>query len=101
MQKKTSNEWFVYLLDCDGSHLYTGTTNNVSKRVNDHRSGKAPGAKFTRRFKHIELAYSVKCASKRQAYQIEYALKRKKREAKLNLIKLQLNLKQLQASLLL
>ena len=82
-----STDWFVYLLDCDGTHLYTGITGNVSRRLEDHRSGKAPGAKFTRKFKKIHIAYCVKCAGKRQAQQIECALKKKSRRIKLALIR--------------
>ena len=90
-----NNDWFVYLLDCDGTHLYTGITNNVSKRLNAHQSGKAPGAKFTRRFKNIELVYCVACANKRQAQQIESALKRTNRQVKLRVVKEGLDIEKL------
>jgi putative endonuclease len=66
----------------------------------DHRSGKASGAKFTRRFDCIEIAYCVSCASKRQAQRIEWALKRLPRKDKLAIIGRQPDMEQLSALLL-
>lgn len=38
--------WYVYVLRCGDGTLYTGTTDDVARRLAAHRAGK--GAKYTR-----------------------------------------------------
>jgi len=38
--------WFVYIIKCVDGSLYTGSTNDLEKRFEKHKSGK--GAKYTR-----------------------------------------------------
>lgn len=41
---------FVYILECDDGTYYTGITNNLERRLNEHESGKNPEAyTFSRR----------------------------------------------------
>ena len=74
--------WFVYILDCDGKAYYTGVAMDPHKRCAEHASGSPRGAKFTRRFIHIDLVYKVRAENKRQAMRIEYALKKRSRQTK-------------------
>ncbi len=37
--------WYVYIVQCKDSKLYTGITNNLKRRINAHNSGS--GGKFT------------------------------------------------------
>ena len=41
----SAKEWSVYMLRCRDGSLYTGSSNNVEKRVANHNAGK--GAKYT------------------------------------------------------
>jgi putative endonuclease len=67
--------------------IYTGYTNNPTRRLEEHRSGK--GAKFTRMYHHkIELAYLESHATQKKAMQREYFIKKKmSRAEKIALIK--------------
>lgn len=38
--------WVVYFLECRGGTIYTGSTNDLSRRLGEHRRG--VGAKYTR-----------------------------------------------------
>jgi putative endonuclease len=40
--------YFVYVVSCKGGSLYTGITTDVARRLREHLSGKAPGARYTR-----------------------------------------------------
>ena len=33
-------EWFVYMVRCQNGAIYTGITNNLSKRIDKHNLGK-------------------------------------------------------------
>ena len=46
LAKKKQQPWFVYILLCSDSTLYTGITNNINKRLEDHKKG--IGAKYTK-----------------------------------------------------
>ena len=67
--------YYVYMLKSKGikSVTYIGYTNNLTKRINLHNSGK--GAKFTRGRKWI-LIYKEKFKSKNEAISREYYIKK-------------------------
>ena len=66
--------FYVYMLRSKGIKkiTYVGYTNNLSKRINLHNSGK--GAKFTRGRKWV-LIYKEKYKSKNEAISREYYIK--------------------------
>lgn len=68
--------WFVYILECDKSSLYTGVTTDVDRRYREHLSGGVRSAKYTRSRHRVELAYCVAVEDKSLAMRIEYRLKR-------------------------
>ena len=69
--------YYVYMLKSKGVKpvTYVGYTNNLTKRINLHNSGK--GAKFTRGRKWA-LIYKEKFNSKREAISREYYIKNNK-----------------------
>ena len=75
--------WFVYILRCGDDTLYTGSTDDVSRRLEAHRAGK--GAKYTRGRGPLELVYQEELTDKSTALKREYAIKRLTREGKLAL----------------
>ncbi|MGA2090982.1 MAG: GIY-YIG nuclease family protein [Endomicrobiales bacterium] len=77
--------WFVYILDCFGGRLYTGMTNNVARRFQQHCNGK--GGHFTRAFKPVRLLYTERCASRSDALKREARIKKLTRKEKLLLIR--------------
>ena len=66
--------YYVYMLKAVNKNnvTYVGYTNNLSKRIKLHNTGK--GAKFTRGRKW-KLIYSEKCGTKNQAISREYYIK--------------------------
>ncbi len=68
--------WSVYLLLCDGTHIYTGITTDVARRMRQHRGELAGGAKFTQRAQRVELLYTTAVGNHRLAAQAEYRLRR-------------------------
>ena len=77
--------YFVYILASKrNGTLYIGVTNNLARRVGEHRDGLIEG--FTRKYHVHRLAYFEVFEDIRQAIHREKRLKTWKREWKLNLI---------------
>jgi len=77
-------EYFVYIMASRARRLYTGVTNDLLRRVWQHKTGAVDG--FTRRYRttqlvHFEQTSDVHCAIAR-----EKQLKRWPRSRKLRLI---------------
>jgi putative endonuclease len=83
--------YFVYILKCSDGTLYTGSTNNLDKRVNEHNNLKN-GAKYTKARRPVFLVYKEKCKTFADVRAREAEIKRLTREKKIKLIKI-LNLK--------
>ena len=76
--------WYVYMLRGGDASLYTGYTDDISKRLAAHQSGR--GAKYTRSHLPVELAYWEKLPDKSAALRREAAIKRLTRQQKMALI---------------
>lgn len=76
--------WCVYVLRCGDGTLYTGMTDDLPRRLEQHRAGK--GAKYTRGRAPLEPVYREDCESMSDALKREYAIKRLSRAEKLALI---------------
>ena len=76
--------WFVYMLRCGDGSLYTGYTDDVSRRLAVHQSGR--GAKYTRSRLPVELVYREELPDKSSALRRETAIKKLTRQQKLELI---------------
>ena len=80
----TTSPWYVYILMCSDGSLYTGCTNDVSKRHAVHSSGK--GAKYTRTRLPVTVVYSEEAESRSAASKREAAIKKLSRVGKMQLI---------------
>ena len=80
-----NDNWFVYILQCADNTLYTGSTNNLEKRLAKHNSGN--GAKYTRIRLPVKIVYSETSENRSTANQREAAIKKLSRTEKLELIK--------------
>ena len=76
--------WYVYILRCGDGTLYTGITDNVSRRLAAHRSGK--GAKYTRGRGPLKLVYQEQVPDKSAALRREYQIKQLPKQEKEDLI---------------
>ena len=77
--------WFVYIIECKDSKLYTGITNNLEKRIKAHNCGN--GGRFTKYRAPVKLLYSEDCLNKPTALKREAQIKRLERIEKLALVK--------------
>jgi putative endonuclease len=62
---------YVYIVECADGTLYTGWTNDMERRIDEHNNGKT-GARYTRsrrpvRLVHVETWSTVSEALKREA----------------------------------
>ncbi len=77
--------WFVYLLRCADSTLYTGITNNLCRRVEQHNAGTA--SRYTRSRLPVVLVYREAQPSRSFALKSELAIKALSRKQKESLIR--------------
>ncbi len=83
--------WTVYILQCADDSLYTGITTDLTRRMNEHKTG-AKGARYTNGRGPFRLRYQVHCKNRAEASQLEISIKALSRTKKLNLISQQANL---------
>jgi predicted GIY-YIG superfamily endonuclease len=82
MKKKLKPEatWFVYILRCADGSLYTGITNDLVRRLEQHNAGTA--SRYTRSRLPAVLAYQEPQASRSDALKRELAIKALSRQTK-------------------
>ena len=47
--------YYTYMLRCSDNSIYTGMTNNLENRINEHLSKSKKGAKYTKSHNAIKL----------------------------------------------
>lgn len=77
-------KWIVYILECSDNSLYTGITNDMARRLEEHRTGR--GAKYTKHRRPLNVRYSEQQDTKGAALKREAAIKSLDRSEKLALI---------------
>ena len=78
-------DYFVYILKCSDDSYYTGVTNNLEKRINEHQSGIIKG--YTSKKLPVKLVFSERFNDITQAIKFEKQIKgwsRKKKEVLIN-----------------
>ena len=77
--------WMVYILQCSDGSYYTGITNNIERRYQQHNDGTA--SRYTRSRRPVTIRYQEVCGTRSQALIRECAvrlLSRKEKEALVN-----------------
>lgn len=69
-------KYILYILRCSDTSLYCGVTNNLEKRIKEHNSSIARGAKYLRAKKPVTLVYSEKFLTLQLAMQREREVKK-------------------------
>lgn len=77
-------KWMVYILECSDGSLYTGITNDMERRLKEHRTGR--GAKYTKHRRPVTVQYTEYQDTKSAALTREAAIKSLDRGEKLALI---------------
>lgn len=76
--------WTVYLLRCSDGSLYCGVTTDLARRLKEHNAGN--GAKYTRSRTPVALAASAKFTDRATACRVEYAVKQRPAQDKLEFL---------------
>ena len=77
-------QYFVYMMASRSGVLYIGVTNDLNRRVGEHKEGLVPG--FTKKYKVHRLVYYEVTGDIRAAIAREKQIKRWRREKKVGLI---------------
>jgi len=77
--------YYVYLLQCSDTTIYTGITTDVERRFQEHKSGK--GGHYTSSRKVVKLLYTEKQKDRSSAQKREAEIKGWRREEKLRLVR--------------
>lgn len=77
--------FFVYILECADGTYYSGSTNNLEKRIHDHNFSKN-GAHYTKIRRPVILKYFETVSSLSEARKREAELKRLTRQEKEGLV---------------
>lgn len=68
--------FFVYILKTSKDTLYTGQTNNLDKRLKEHRLKTKRSAKYMRSFDSFELVYKEEFETRGEALKREAQIKK-------------------------
>ena len=79
------NCWVVYILRCVDGSLYTGITNDLDRRRQQHNDGTA--SRYTRSRRPVKLVYQEPHATRSLALKREASVKSLSRQEKLVLIR--------------
>ncbi|MCS3529524.1 GIY-YIG nuclease family protein [Chryseobacterium sp. JUb7] len=80
------NQYYVYILKCSDNSYYTGVTNHLNLRFQQHQQGSEPSS-YTFQRRPVELVFHTEFNEIEQAIAFEKQVKgwsRKKKEAIIN-----------------
>ncbi len=67
--------FYVYIVACADGTLYTGVTNNIERRLEQHNGIRKGGAKYTKGKGPVNLVYSKQYKNRSDACKREYEIK--------------------------
>lgn len=77
-------KWYVYIVECADRTYYTGITNDLERRIDEHNAGK--GARYTRGRGPVVARYVELQPDRSYASTREYEIKAMSRQGKKKLI---------------
>jgi len=78
-------EWCVYVLRCGDGSFYTGMTNDLSRRLEEHRAGR--GGRYTRAHLPVRLVAAWSFDDRGAALSAEALFKKLRRSDKARIIR--------------
>ena len=78
--------YYTYMLRCSDNSIYTGMTNNIENRLNEHLLKGKNGAKYTKSHNVVKLEATWKSKEKSLACKLEYQIKTLTKKQKETLI---------------
>ena len=83
------DNWYVYMVRCADTSLYTGITKNIARRIDEHNHSRRSTSAYTRARRPVELVYQEAIQTRSEATKREYQIKRlskKEKEALLGIV---------------
>ncbi len=80
-------DYFVYIVECCDSSLYTGITTDIKRRIRQHNGEIVGGAIYTKARKPVIIKHSEKYPGRSEALKRECEIKKLTRCKKIELIK--------------
>ena len=77
--------YYVYIVKCADVTYYTGRTNDLDRRLNNHNHSKS-GAHYTKIRRPVELIYKEECISLSDSLKRELVIKKLTRKQKEELV---------------
>ena len=65
-------KYFVYVIELSNQKTYKGHTNNLKRRIEEHKTGKSP---YTSKYQYKRLLYYETCDTRAEAMKREKFLK--------------------------
>lgn len=87
IEVNSMSDWFLYLIRCCDSTLYTGISTNVDRRFGQHQGKGNAGSKYLKGRGPLSLIFQKKLSSRSQALKVEHRVKRMSKASKERLIK--------------
>lgn len=84
---ESEKPWLVYIIECSDGSFYTGITNDIERRQQQHNDGTA--SRYTRSRRPVTLRYQEVCGTRSQALIRECSLRLLSRKEKVNLVNAQ------------
>ncbi len=78
--------YHVYILRTSSNTLYIGQTNNLEKRIKEHKSKSSKSARYMRMFDSFELVHQEEFETRKESMRRECQLKRWSKKQKEALI---------------
>lgn len=80
-----NKNWFVYMIEAENGHLYTGITTDLARRLTEHQTNKG-GARFFHTSAAKQMVYQEPHPDRSSASKREAAIKKMSRKAKITLL---------------
>ena len=80
-------DWYLYLIRCRDSTLYTGISTDVDRRLAQHQGEGNAGSRYLKGRGPLSLVFQEKLGSKSLALKVERRVKRMSKARKEKLIK--------------
>lgn len=77
--------WYIYILETKTGQFYTGVTDDIQRRMQEHKDGK--GARFTKIYGFNRLVYAKDFPTKHEALKREDQIQGWSRQKKFKLIR--------------
>lgn len=81
------SDWYLYLIRCRDSTLYTGISTDVARRFAEHQGTGNAGSKYLKGRGPLSLVFQEKLGSRSLALKAEHRVKRMSKARKEDLIK--------------